>query len=343
MTIRTGLVGLGRLGMVHAENAAKYIPGMQLQAVCSLDETERKTAKNLLNVKETYATYEEMLDQSNLDAVIIASPTGLHPEQVESAMKKGLHVFCEKPLGLDEESIEKTIKVIHNHPDLVFMLGFMKRYDEHYTYAKRMVEDGQIGEITLIRGYGIDPSIGMESFVKFAGESFSGGVFHDMAIHDIDLARWFTGKEFERVWAIGVNKAYPVLDELGELETGTAMLQMEDGTMVILVSGRNAAHGYQQELEIMGTKGMIRVGTAPEKNLVTVYDQTGMVRPASQGFPERYRDAYRAELTEFVRCIQDERQPEVSPEDGLEATRVALSCLKSFEKNELIQIPRKED
>src|SRR5690606_16864905 len=145
---------------------------------------------------------------------------------------------------------------------------------------------------TLIRCYGIDPSSGLESFVNFAKNSRSGGLFADMSIHDIDLVRWFTGKEIKRVWAIGKNAAYPILDKLGELETGAAMMQLEDKTMAILVAGRNAAHGYHVETELIGTKGMLRVAQQPEKNLVTIFNNEGVVRPTSQNFPERFHDAF---------------------------------------------------
>lgn len=151
-----------------------------------------------------------------------------------------------------------------------------------------MVEEGKLGELTVVRCYGIDPSSGLESFVKFAGASNSGGLFADMSIHDIDIVRWFTQKEVSRVWAIGKNAAYPELDQVNELETGVAMMQLEDQTMAILVAGRNAVHGYHVETELIGTKGMLRIAAVPEKNLVTIFDENGAVRPTSQNFPERF-------------------------------------------------------
>ncbi|WP_138418073.1 inositol 2-dehydrogenase [Aquibacillus sediminis] len=336
--IRIGIVGLGRLGRIHAENIALNIPGVSLTAACSVVKEELDYAREILGVEETYISYEDMVNSPNIDAVCIVSPSGFHTEQIRLAMKNNLHVFCEKPIGLEIEDIEKTVEIIDSYPGLVFQLGFMRRYDESYRYAKEMVDSGQLGDLTVIRCYGIDPSSGLESFVKFAGASNSGGLFADMAIHDIDLVRWFTNKEVKRVWALGKNAAYPELDKVNELETGAAMMQLEDKTMALLVSGRNATHGYHVETEIIGTKGMLRIGAAPEKNLVTIYDGNGVTRPTSQHFPERFREAFYNEMGEFASCIQENRNPNVSAYDGLQGTRVAEALQHSIDIQDIVDL-----
>lgn len=337
-TVRMGIVGLGRLGKVHAQNIVQAVNGCELTAACSLNEVEREFTKNELHVTHTFDSYEEMVRSPYIDAVFIVSPSGFHCEQVRIAMENGKHVFTEKPLGLGLEDILETQKIIEGHPEQIFMLGFMRRYDASYQYAKELIEQGEIGEITVIRCYGIDPGDGLESFVQFAMNNDSGGLFLDMAIHDIDLVRWFSGQEVEQVWAIGKNAAYPELDEVGELETGAAMMRLTDKTMALLVAGRNAAHGYHVETEIMGTKGMLRVAQIPEKNLVTVMTDQGVIRPCSQNFPERFREAFVREAQEFVSCIHEQRQPSANAEDGYQSTRIALACQKSIDTNNLIQL-----
>lgn len=340
--IKLGIVGLGRLGRTHAMNIANHIPGATLTAACSIAEEELEFARVELGVEETYLTYEEMVDSPNVDAVCIVSPSGFHTEQIRLAIEKGLHVFSEKPLGLEIEDIEKTVEIINAHPEQVFQIGFMRRFDESYQYAKEMVDNGELGELTVIRCYGIDPSSGLESFVKFAGASNSGGLFADMSIHDIDLVRWFSGKEVKRVWALGKNAAYPELDEVNELETGAAMMQLEDKTIAMLVAGRNAAHGYHVETELIGTKGMLRIAAIPEKNLVSVFNEHGVVRPTSQHFPERFKEAFINEMKEFITCINEKRQPGVSAFDGLQGTKVATALQKSIDTNEIVDIPSLE-
>ncbi|MFD1901630.1 inositol 2-dehydrogenase [Enterococcus termitis] len=339
--IKVGIVGLGRLGKVHAENLAENVQGCELVAACSVVQEELDYAVATLGVKETYKDYAEMVKSPTLDAIFIVSPSGFHCEQIQLAMKQGKHVFSEKPIGLDLAEIEETQAIVGRYPDQVFMLGFMRRYDDSYLYAKQLVEAGELGELTLIRCYSIDPSSGMESFVKFAGASDSGGIFMDMSIHDIDLIRWFTKKEVHKVWAIGKNAAYPALDKVGELETGMAMLQLENQGMALLVAGRNCQHGYHVETELIGTKGMLRIAAIPEKNLVSVMNEDGVVRACSQDFPERFREAFVNEAQEFISCIKEKRKPEVSAYDGLQSTKVALACKEAFESNELITIEDK--
>lgn len=340
--IRIGIVGLGRLGKVHASHLATMVPGAELTAACSVVPSELEYAKKEFQVAYTFTDYEEMAKSDKIDAVFIVSPSGYHCEQIRIAMENGKHVFSEKPLGLDVEDIQKTRQVIEAHPEQIFMLGFMRRYDPSYQYAKKMVDNGDIGEVTLIRCYGIDPSEGLPSFVEFAMNNDSGGLFLDMAIHDIDLVRWFTGQEVDRLWAIGKNAAYPQLDNVGELETGAAMMRLENQTMALLVAGRNAAHGYHVETEIMGTKGMLRVAQVPEKNLVTVMNEAGIVRPTSQNFPERFSEAFIREAQEFVACIKEGRQPEVNAYDGLQSTRIALACQQSFDTDCLVTVDREK-
>jgi myo-inositol 2-dehydrogenase/D-chiro-inositol 1-dehydrogenase len=336
--IKFGVVGLGRLGRIHAENIAENVPGSELTAVCSVLPEELEYAKKRWGVPEVYSSYEEMVTSPNIDALAIVSPSGFHSEHIQLALKSGLHVFCEKPIGLDVAKIRETMKVIEEHSEQIFFLGFMRRYDESYQYAKKAVESGEIGDLSVIRCYGIDPSSGMEEFVRFATASDSGGIFSDMSIHDIDLVRWFTKAEVKKVWALGNNIAYPELDVAGELETGVAMLEMNNKVITLLVAGRNAAHGYHVETELIGTKGTISLAHHPEKNLVTLFNRHGIVRPTSQNFPERFKQAFINEMKEFVSCINEKRQPEVTAEDGLQSTIVAKACSLSWERGELIAV-----
>lgn len=339
MTLRAGIVGLGRMGRTHAEHLAFDINEVDLVAACSIFEKELEDAKNNLGVKETYNSFEEMIDKGNLDIVVVAAGADVRPKMVEYAIKKGVHTFAEKPLGLSVEEIEEVSKVIEENKDKVkFQVGFMRRFDRDYLYAKDLIERGEIGEVTYIRAYGIDPSSGLDTFVKFAKNSNSGGIYHDMSIHDIDAIRFLTGREFKKVWAVGANFARPELDEVGELETGIVQAVLDNNIMVQLVAGRNAPHGYQVEAEIMGTKGWLRIGATPEKNLVTIYDSYGVRRECSASFPERFERAFIKEIKEFVNCVLNDEEPKVTAYDALMATKVALTCKKSLEEDKIIEL-----
>ena len=339
MTLKVGIVGLGRMGKTHAEHLSKYINGVELVAACSLFQSELDYAKEHFGVKLFYQSFEEMIDNANLDAVVVAAGADVRPEMVEYSIKKGVHTFAEKPLGLSVEQIEKVKNVIEDNQEKVkFQVGFMRRFDEDYLYVKKMIDDGVLGDITYIRAYGIDPTSGLDTFVKFAKNSNSGGIYHDMSIHDIDAIRFLTDREFSKVWAIGANFAKPELDNVGELETGIVQGVLDNNIMVHLVAGRNAPHGYQVETEIMGTKGWLRIANVPEKNLVTIYDENGVRRECSANFPERFKEAFITELKEFFECIKSDKQTKVSAEDALIATKVALMCKKSLEINSIVEL-----
>ncbi|AVP55360.1 myo-inositol 2-dehydrogenase [Clostridium tetani] len=337
--IKVGIVGLGRLGRKHAENIALRISNAELTAVCSVIKDEVDEAYKKLNVKYGYTDFDEMIKNKELDAIFISSPSGFHCSQIEKALKAGFHVFSEKPLGLYLEETKKLAKVVNEYRDKqIFMLGFMRRYDKSYLYAKEKIEHGEIGKPMLIRCYGLDPSCSIESFLSFAKNNYSGGLFLDMAIHDLDLARWYLNSEAEKVWAIGDAYEYEDFKEINDAETGAALVKFKNGTIGIFVAGRNCAHGYHIETEIIGTKGSLRIGTIPEKNMVTVFNDKGAIRECYQGFLERFEQAYLSETEDFINCIMEKRQPKITVEDGVNSTALAYACKESFETGKLIEL-----
>lgn len=336
--VKVGIVGLGRLGRQHAENIAFRIPNCELTAVCSVLSEEVEEVKSLWNIPYGYTDYDEMLENKELDAIFIASPSGFHCEQITKALKAGFHVFSEKPLGLYMHEALEVGKVVEAHPNQIFMLGFMRRYDRSYMEAKKIVDRGDIGDPIYIRCYGLDPTSQMENFLKFAKNNYSGGLFLDMSIHDFDLAHWFLGSKAKEVWAIGGSYARPEFDELEDAETGAAMVRFENNAMGVFLAGRNSAHGYHIETEIIGTTGSLRIGTTPERNQVKIFNQSGVVQECFDGFLERFEHAYLSEVEEFVNCILENRQPKITVDDGIESTKLGYACKKSFETNKLIDV-----
>lgn len=336
--IKAGIIGLGRLGSRHARHIVQKIQGVTLIAACALDDDQLKWAHDDLDVESTYHDYKEMIDKENLDVIFIVAPTPFHPEMTIYAMEAGLHVFCEKPLGLDDIEVAKMADTIREHNNQIFQSGFMRRYDQSYKYAKKLVDAGSVGKIIYMRGYGIDPISGMESFTKFASEADSGGIFVDMNIHDVDLIRWFTNQEPVEAYGITSNIAAPELAKIGEFETGVAQLKMNGGAIATLIGGRHAAHGNQVELEIMGSNGWLRVGEHPDANRVTVFNEQGVLRPSLQSFGERFDDAFTDEVQDFITNVQNGTQPEVTVDDGIKALKIAKACQKSANEGRLIEL-----
>ena len=255
--------------------------------------------------------------------------------QIEAGLKAGFHVFSEKPLGVTVAECEHAEKVVAAHPDQVFMLGFMRRYDESYAYAKKLIDEGRIGTPFMVRAYGLDPEALVAGAIKFAPTS--GGIFLDMAVHDIDLANWYLGGTPESVWAIGGSYVHPEFGAIGDCDNACAMFQYKNGGMAFLYVGRTAPHGYHIETEIIGSKGSLRISPVPQKNLVQVFNSDGVLQECVGGFLERFETAYLNELHEFVNCIRQGRQPDVRVADGTAATRIAFAATESYRERRIVK------
>jgi myo-inositol 2-dehydrogenase/D-chiro-inositol 1-dehydrogenase len=334
--VKMGLVGLGRLGIQHAENIAVRIAQTELTAVCALEEKQLKEAQEKWEVEYTYKEYENMIANEELDAVFICSPSHLHGEQIKKALERGLHVFSEKPLGTNIEECKLAEKAVEENPEPVFMLGFMRRYDPSYLYAKKMIDEGKIGKPFLFRGYSQDPESAIDEFLDFIDHS--GGQFIDMGVHDIDLARWFLNSEPKQAWAVGGSYKHPEFEEYNDGDNVSALMKFENDAMGYILAGRTAPHGYNVETEIMGTEGILRIGSVPQKNLVEILDNSGVRKKCSQDFIERFDQAYVNELQEFVDCIIEDRDPEITVYDGTKTTQIAFALTESFQENKLIDI-----
>ncbi|MFT7031979.1 MAG: myo-inositol 2-dehydrogenase/D-chiro-inositol 1-dehydrogenase [Cyclobacteriaceae bacterium] len=334
--IRIGVIGLGRLGFKHAENIEHIVRGADLSAVCSISEEELVLARNELAITNCYTDYGEMLEKAKLDAVAIVSSSNMHCEHTLQALEKGLHVFCEKPIGISHEECLKVEEATKANPELVYMPGFMRRYDSSYIYAKKKIDEGYIGKPILFRGYSVDPESAIEGALKYAANS--AGQFLDMAVHDIDLARWFLDSEPKSIYAIGGCFAHSEYAQYGDGDNVSALMQFDNDSMAFILAGRTAAHGYNVETEIVGTKATLRIASVPQKNMVELIDNSGVRQECSQSFQERFQEAFVNEIQEFVDCIAEGRLPEIKAEDGTRSTVIAELATQSFKQNKLIKI-----
>lgn len=334
--IKIGVAGLGRLGIMHAKNIAFSLKNVELAAICDSNNENLLKYKQQLNVENTYTSFTDMLANKKLDAIAIITPSAFHCEQIEQSLDAGFHVFCEKPLGVSLEDSIRAKKAVSDHPDKVFMLGFMRRYDPSYQYAKMKVDQGEIGKPILFRSYSVDPISSIDSVLSYIPHS--AGQFVDMAVHDIDLARWFLKSEPKSIYAIGGCFAYPEFGEYDDGDNVSALMQFENNAMAFFLAGRTAPHGYNVETEIIGTKSTLRIGSVPQKNLVEIIGQDGIKKECSQSFHERFEAAFKNEMQEFVDCILEERKPEVNVNDGVQSSKIAELATKSFKTNSLIKL-----
>jgi len=334
--LRIGMVGLGRLGKRHAENLALRVSDAAVVAACSIVPEELEWAKKGLGVGSLYTDYGKMIAEAGLDAVFIASSSSAHAAQIIQGLEQGLHVFCEKPMGVSVDECLAVEKAVALHPGRVFMVGFVRRFDPSYRYAKQRIAEGAIGTPFLVRSQTVDLDEYAPFQVKFVPTS--GGIFLDMNVHDIDLARWYLGDEVASVYAIGGSYVHPEFDTVGDADNTCALLKFESGKMAVLSASRTAFHGHDTHTEITGSKGTIKIGMTPAKNRVEIFDAGGARVECVKDFYERFAEGFLAEAREFVECALTGRAPGVEARDGTKATEVGFALGKSFKEGTVIRL-----
>lgn len=334
--VKVGIVGLGRLGMRHAENLMFRIPNAELVAACSVKPEEVEFVQQNWGVPAGYTDFDAFIENPDMEAVVIVSPSGQHCEQIEKAMVHNLHVFSEKPLGVDVTQCKQAEKAVEAHPALVFQLGFMRRFDPSYAAAKQMIREGKIGKPFLVKCTSLDPDARIDSFLPFAPTS--GGIFRDLTVHDIDLARWLLESDVKKITAAGGCYKYNELAECDDVDNAVALMEFQNGTVALFDSGRIAPHGSHVETEIQGTEGMLRIAVVPEKNRVLIYDHTGAVQECTEDFLERWQEAFLNEMTEFISCVSEGRKPEVTVYDGTKCTEVCYAATDALHTGKTVEL-----
>ena len=221
--LKVGVIGVGRLGYEHACNIANRVPGMELVAICDGNAPRAKEVADELNVEKIYSDPATMCADPEVEAVAIFTNTASHVDMIRIAMEAGKHVFCEKPLAENVEKCLAAEEIIKAHPNQIFMLGFMRRFDKSYRIAKQKIDNGDIGKVVLVRCYSEDPRSTFDSYLPFAPTS--GGQFIDMSIHDIDLIRWLTGSEPKKIWAIGGCFEFPQFKDWDDGDNVSCLMQ----------------------------------------------------------------------------------------------------------------------
>lgn len=334
--LKIGIIGVGRLGFEHASNLAFRIPGAELVAICDANLARAKEVGAELGVSAVYDDPKALCENPEVEAVAIITNTASHVEMIRIAMDAGKHVFCEKPLADTVEKCKEAEKIIESHPELNFMLGFMRRYDNSYKLAKQKIDNGDIGDIILVRCYSQDPIAIIEGTLEYAPRS--GGQFIDMSIHDIDLIRWITSSEPKSMWAIGGCYEFKQYKDWDDGDNVGCLMQCENDAMAFFFAGRAAAHGSHVETEIIGTRGTLRISGIPTNSMVEVMSEHGVCRECYQDFISRWHEAYITEMEEFCACVEEKRRATPNVYDGTKSTNIAFECKRSFLSGEKINL-----
>ena len=334
-SIGIGIVGLGRMGQRHAAQLALRTRGARLVAGCSPLAAERAWAGRELGVPTLYDEYAALLRDPQVQAVVIATPGALHAEQTIAALQAGKHVFVEKPLALDVASCERVEAVARQHPELVAMVGFVRRFDADYVEAKAQVDAGRVGRPFLVRSQTCDMNDPEGFFVRFAPTS--GGIFLDCSVHDIDLARWLLGSHAraQRAFASGSIALHPGLADCGDVDNGLAIVEFEGGARAVIYASRTLAHGHETSTEVIGTAGSVRVGVGAHRDRVQTQDAAGAHHRVLADFAERFAEAFEREMAAFVAACLGRAKLPLALSDATEATRIAVAITKSLHSGQV--------
>ena len=329
MTINIGLLGAGRIGLTHAR-AVAGIAAARIAAVFDPIEAAAQAAIDLTGARR--ATVEEIMADPAIDAVIIATPTDLHADQVEMAAEAGKAIFCEKPIDLEVARVRACLKVVER-TGARLMIGFNRRFDSEFVALRARIEAGAVGEVELVQITSRDHAPPPIDYIRR-----SGGLFRDMMIHDLDMARFLVGEEFVEVFATGSVLIDPAIGAAGDVDTATATLKTASGKIVVITTNRRASYGHDQRCEVHGSKGMASIGNRRATG-VSVADSEGYrSEPLLASFMVRYADAYRRELTAFVGALASGGPLSPSGEDGLRALGLADAARRSMETGRVVRL-----
>ena len=322
--LRIGVIGAGRIGKLHSNNLANRVPNAQLMCISDVYEPAAKAQAEKLGIAYT-TDYHDILNDPAIDAVFICSSTDTHsPISIEAA-KAGKHIFCEKPIDHDLDKIKAVLEEVKK-AGVKYQVGFNRRFDRNFKHVHDVVKNGGIGDVQIVKVTSRDPEAPPISYVKG-----SGGIFVDMTIHDFDMVRYLSGSEVEEVSTFGACLVDPEIGKAGDVDTCIINLRFRNGALGVIDNSRQAVYGYDQRIEVFGSKGMISAENETPNN-TTYYTADGVYREKPLWFfLERYNDAFIQEETEFVKaCLEDTETP-VGSFDGLQPVRIAIAAKKSWE------------
>lgn len=327
--MRVGLIGVGRIGALHAETL-RDIPEVDTLVLADASASRARQAADKLGVPHT--SVEELFAMAP-DGVVVAAATSAHAELVLRAAEAGVPVFCEKPLAADVPETREVLARV-KAAGIPLQMGFQRRFDPGYQAARAAFEAGELGNLHSVWACTLDPAPPAPEYLPT-----SGGIFRDCSIHDIDVVRWLTGREVVEVRATGANKGADFFAAADDVDTGHAILTLDDGTLVSLAASRYNGAGYDVRLELHGSSRTLVVGMDERAPLTSA--EPGVQWPTQRSyanFAERFHRAYVAELRAFVDVIAGRRESPCPGEDALAALYVAEACERARREDRTVRI-----
>lgn len=325
-TLSFAVLGAGRIGQIHARNVAAN-GRVRLTGVYDVDAAaaQKLAAACGAEVISLDAAFEA-------DAVVICTPTDTHADFIERAAKAGKAVFCEKPVDLSEARVRACLDVV-KAAGTKLMVGFNRRFDPSFNALKTRILAGEIGSVELLTILSRDPSPPPVSYI-----ARSGGLFRDMMIHDLDMARFLLGEEPVEVFAAASALVDPAIGEAGDVDTAAVTLKTASGKLCQISNSRRATYGYDQRIEVHGSKGLLRAGNMTQTTVESATATGFTTDPALPFFLERYASAYRAELDAFIDALVDGKPITPDGSDGLKSLILADAATESAKTGKPVRV-----
>ncbi|HZE31773.1 MAG TPA: Gfo/Idh/MocA family oxidoreductase [Actinoallomurus sp.] len=333
--VRVALIGLGRMGRIHAGNLAARCRSAELAVVADADPRRAAAAGAELEVPWT-TDLDEVFGDDTVQAVAVATPTATHGDLAVRAARAGKHVFCEKPIALDRPATVRTVEAVRA-TGVKFQVGFHRRYDPDWVAATRRIHAGEMGEPYLFRTSLRDMKPPPVEYL-----TGSGGFFVDVTIHDLDTARWMVG-EIVEVGSYGSALADPEIRAIGDIDTALVVLRFESGALGVIDNSRAAGYGYECSTEVMGELATARIDR-PQHRHYQWLTPGAATYGINRDFEERYPLAYAEEMEAFARCVRDDTEPAVTGLDALAAFDLATAADLSWRTGRAVPlVPERRD
>ncbi|MDK2809985.1 MAG: myo-inositol 2-dehydrogenase / D-chiro-inositol 1-dehydrogenase [Petroclostridium sp.] len=330
--IKVGVIGAGRIGKIHAQSVTYHIPEAEVKTIADVYADKIKDWAHSLGIENVTNDYHDILNDPEIDAVLICSSTDTHSQITIEAAKAGKHIFCEKPIDYDLDRIHAALKAVEE-AGVKFQVGFNRRFDHNFKQVRELIKAGKIGEPHIIKITSRDPEPPPVEYVKV-----SGGIFLDMTIHDFDMARYLSGSEVEEVYAQGAVLVDPAIGEAGDVDTAVITLKFKNGAIGIIDNSRKAVYGYDQRVEVFGSKGCVTVSNDTPSSAVLSTVEGVMSEKPKYFFLERYMDSFVQEMKDFFDAIVNNKETPVTGIDGLKPVLIGLAAKKSLEEGRPVKV-----
>jgi myo-inositol 2-dehydrogenase / D-chiro-inositol 1-dehydrogenase len=317
-----GIIGAGRIGKVHSSSIMNFIPEAKIKYIADPWQGAKEWVDSLNGPIFTTDT-NDIFEDTEVNAVLICSSTDTHVKYIIEAANAQKHIFCEKPIDHDIERINAAVAAVEKN-DVKFQIGFNRRFDPNFKAVKKAIVDGKIGDIRFISITSRDPGPPPIEYIKV-----SGGIFMDMTIHDFDMARFLANSEVEEVYTKAAVMVDPKIGEAGDFDSAAIVLTFENGAICVINNCREASYGYDQRVEVFGSKGMVDIANDLH-NRAVISTKDGVVGDKPLDFfMDRYTKAYIAEVKEFINAIVSNGKLTTCAIDGLKSVEIAKAAAQS--------------